>query len=129
MLTSSFVLALAGLATFSTAAPTAKKSGAKRQAGGKRGCAFRKGEAENAFQDKTALFTGAGQVSWGYSWEARSWQDFSGNVGYTAPGVEFVPMLHDDGPVFKPGFVSDTRAAIAAGSTHILSVNEPNICG
>ncbi|KAJ4287998.1 hypothetical protein N0V90_012014 [Kalmusia sp. IMI 367209] len=116
MLQSSLVLALAGLATFSSAAPTAHK----RQGGGKRGLGFKKD-----LQDKANLFTGAGKVSWAYDWEARSTNAPSFNV----PGVEFVPMLHDDGAMFTGAFPSDAEGAIAAGAKHILSINEPDICG
>ena len=115
MLPSSLILALAGLASFTSAVPTTR-----RQGGGKRGLAFAKGTA-----DKANMFH-TGKVSWGYSWEARASQT---PVGYTLPGMEFVPMLHDGSPMFVNAFEADTKAAIAAGSTHILSINEPDQCG
>ena len=114
MLQSSLILALAGLASFTSAAP------AKRQGGGKRGLAF----AKNA-QDKANMFTGAGKVGWSYDWEARA----TDAPGWSVPGVEFVPMLHDDSPMFAGAWPSDVGGAIAAGSTAILSVNEPDQCG
>ncbi|KAJ4345236.1 uncharacterized protein N0V89_011365 [Didymosphaeria variabile] len=115
MLQSSLVLALAGLASFSTAAPTAFKRGA-----GKRGLGF----AKNA-QDKANMFTGSGQVTWAYDWEARA----TDAPGFGVPGVEFVPMLHDGGDMFAGAFPSDCQGALDAGAKHILSINEPDICG
>jgi hypothetical protein len=116
MLQSSLVLALAGLASFSTAAPTAFK----RQAAGKRGLGF----AKNV-QDKATMFTGSGQVTWAYDWEARA----TDAPGFGVPGVEFVPMLHDGGAMFAGAFPADCQGAIDAGAKHILSINEPDICG
>lgn len=71
------------------------------------------------------MFTGAGKVSWGYDWEARA----QNAPGYSVvPGVEFVPMLHDGGQMFMDAFDADVQGALAAGSKHILSINEPDIC-
>lgn len=116
MLQSSLIVALAGLASFSTAAPTAHR----RQAGGKRGLAFAKNN-----QDKATMFTGSGQVTWAYDWEARA----TDAPGFGVPGVEFVPMLHDGGAMFTAAFDSDCQGALDAGAKHILSINEPDICG
>ena len=115
MLQSTLIAALAGLASFTAAAPSQK-----RQGGGKRGLAFAKDG-----QDKANMFTGAGKISWGYDWEARA----QNAPGFSVvPGVEFVPMLHDGSDMFVNAFDSDVHAALAAGSMHILSINEPDIC-
>ncbi|KAF9736105.1 hypothetical protein PMIN06_002944 [Paraphaeosphaeria minitans] len=116
MLQSSLLLALAGLASFSTAAPTPHK----RQAAGKRGLAFAKN-----MQDKANMFTGSGQVTWAYDWEARA----TDAPGFGVPNVEFVPMLHDGGAMFAGAFPADCQGALDAGAKHILSINEPDICG
>lgn len=117
MLQSTLLMALAGLASFSAAAPTAYK----RQAAGKRGLAFAKN-----LEDKANLFTGSGQVTWAYDWEARATDN---GPGFVVPGMEFVPMLHDGGAMFASAFPSDCQGALNAGAKHILSINEPDICG
>lgn len=110
MLTTTILFALAGLSTFSEAAPMEKR------AGGKRGLAFKKN-----LQSKNDLFNSA---SWGYTWEAR----VSDDGKYSLNGKEFVPMLHDGGAMFTAAWNDDVNKAIKAGAKNILSFNEPDEC-
>lgn len=117
MVSSALVVALAGLSTLSQAAPTLSKRGGSS----KLGYAFGKGA-----QAKIESFS-PNPGCWGYDWEARA----DNAPGFNLPGgCEFVPMLHDDGDMFRNAWTSgDAKAAIAAGSKHILSFNEPDHCG
>jgi hypothetical protein len=117
MVSSTVVLALAGLATLAQAAPTTLA----RRSNGKQGYAFGK-----AAQSKIEMFSPSGNC-WGYNWEAR----VDNTPTFTLPsGCEFVPMLHDGGDMFVNAWKSgDAKAAIAAGAKHILSFNEPDHCG
>jgi hypothetical protein len=118
MVSSTFVLALAGLSTFAQAAPTVSKRGSS-----KAGYAFGKGN-----QGKIEMFSPANGC-WGYDWEAKVAQP-GGAVVYKLPGgCEFVPMLHDLTPMFVNAWKDDAPLAIAAGSKHLLSFNEPDHCG
>ncbi|KAF2636183.1 hypothetical protein P280DRAFT_510697 [Massarina eburnea CBS 473.64] len=111
MLTATLLFALAGLSSFTDAAPMEKRANAKR------GLAFGK----NA-QSKADLFDSA---SWGYDWEAR----VTDAGAYTLSKREFVPMLHDGGAMFTAVFNTDAEAAIKAGAKNVLSINEPDQCG
>lgn len=116
MVSSALVVALAGLSTFSQAAPTLSKRGGSS----KLGYAFGKGH-----QSKIESFS-PNPGCWGYDWEARA----NDSPAYNLPSTcEFVPMLHDDGPMFSGAFTADVDAAIKAGSKHVLSFNEPDHCG
>jgi hypothetical protein len=111
MLSATLLFALAGLASFSEAAPMEKRANAKR------GLAFGK----NA-QAKGDMF---GSASWGYDWEAR----VTDSSGYKMNNKEFVPMLHDGSAMFVNAFAADVAKAISAGAKNILSINEPDQCG
>jgi hypothetical protein len=116
MVSSTLIVALAGLSTFAEAAPTVFKRGSS-----KLGYAFGK-----SAQDKISLFSPA-QGCWGYDWEARV--SDVGDMFKLAGGCEFVPMLHDTSDMFVSAFQTDVPEAIAAGSKHLLSFNEPDHCG
>lgn len=115
MVSSALIVALAGLSSFTEAAPTLSKRGSS-----KLGYAFGKGA-----QSKIESFS-PNPGCWGYDWEARA----DNSPGFKLPSsCEFVPMLHDDGAMFTAAWQSDAQAAIAAGSKHLLSFNEPDHCG
>lgn len=116
MISSTLLVALAGLSTFSQAAPTLSKRGSS-----KLGYAFGKGA-----QAKIEQFS-PNQGCWGYDWEAR----VNDSPSWTLPSnCEFVPMLHDGGDMFVNAWKSgDAQGAIDAGAKHILSFNEPDHCG
>jgi hypothetical protein len=77
--------------------------------GGKRGLSFNDASL-------TSAFAGTG-MTWAYNW---------GNSpqGSILSGLEFVPMLW--GLQSTPGWADAAKAAIASGSTHLLSFNEPD---
>jgi hypothetical protein len=116
MVSSTLIVALAGLSTFSEAAPTLLKRGSS-----KLGYAFGKNN-----EMKIESFS-PNPGCWAYDWEARATDSGS----YQLPGnCEFVPMLHDDKDMFVNAWKSgDAEAAIAAGAKHMLSFNEPDHCG
>jgi hypothetical protein len=116
MVSSTLIVALAGLSTFAEAAPTVFRRGSS-----KLGYAFGK-----AAQGKIDLFSPA-QGCWGYDWEARVCD--SGADMFKLKGCEFVPMLHDTSDMFVNAWKTDTPKAIEAGSKHLLSFNEPDHCG
>ncbi|KAH8078724.1 glycosyl hydrolase catalytic core-domain-containing protein [Cristinia sonorae] len=60
------------------------------------------------------------QISWAYNWD----HSHSGNL---PAGVPFYPMLWSSDSSHTRTWSSDAKAAIAAGSTHLLFVNEPDL--
>lgn len=72
-----------------------------------------------AFNDASAIasFATSGTFSWAYNWAA--------SAGGLLPGIEFVPMLWGEKSAGDWSKVVET--AIAAGSKHLLSFNEPDL--
>ncbi|KAH8593354.1 hypothetical protein B0O99DRAFT_480142, partial [Bisporella sp. PMI_857] len=72
-----------------------------------------------AFNDVSLLkaFTGK-DISWCYNWGS--------SVSGTTPGLEYVPMLWGTQNEHTKNWVELSAKAIAAGSTHVLSFNEPD---
>ncbi|KAK0114834.1 hypothetical protein ONS96_013317 [Cadophora gregata f. sp. sojae] len=65
---------------------------------------------------------GAGsQVSWAYNWDSSMPSSFPKNL-------EYVPMLWSNGADHTRQWVTNANAAIARGSYHLLSFNEPDRC-
>jgi phenylpropionate dioxygenase-like ring-hydroxylating dioxygenase large terminal subunit len=95
---------------------------------GKRGLAFAKG-ADNPRNlgkpgaDYTQYFQGKSSIVWMYDWE--------GVIDGSAIDLEFVPMLHEDSPVFTGGWVDAVNWARENTHTgYVLSFNEPDLqCG
>lgn len=117
MVSSTLIVALAGLSTFAQAAPIISKRGSS-----KLGYAFGK-----CNQAKIDMFSPA-PGCWGYDWEARA--DDQGAMYKLPGGCEFVPMIHDDSDMFVNAWTGgDAQKAIDAGSKHLLSFNEPDHCG
>ena len=77
---------------------------------GKKGLAYNEASLTNAFD-------GAG-ISWVYNWADTE-------SGTALSGAEYVPMLWGAGNV--DGWASAAQAAISAGSSHVLSFNEPDL--
>jgi hypothetical protein len=77
-----------------------------------------------AYNDKNLLsgfLGGNSKVSWKYGW---SQSDDGGTEG-----IEFVPMLWGLGPNHEPTWKANAEKAIARGSAHFLSFNEPDNAG
>jgi hypothetical protein len=75
-----------------------------------------------AFNDAslTDLFTGANsEVSWAYNWGETA----SG----VASGLEYVPMLWSNADSYTASWAADASAAIASGTSHLFSFNEPDL--
>jgi hypothetical protein len=68
----------------------------------------------------TQYFTGGiSQVSWAYNW---------GQTGpELAPGLEYVPCLWSNDPSRTGHWAADASAAIASGTGHLFSFNEPDL--
>jgi hypothetical protein len=78
--------------------------------GGKRGVAF---------NDNSVLSAFSGKASWCYNWG-----QYEGNVPST---FEYVPMLWGNKAGFYDSWEKNANSAIAAGSTHLLAFNEPDL--
>lgn len=94
----------------STAAPAVSSSGKKR------------GLAYNDTNLLKGFLGGDSKVSWAYGWNQV--QDFDSSLG-----IEFVPMLWGPRPDHLPTWADNAKKAIAAGSTALLSFNEPDNAG
>jgi hypothetical protein len=94
----------------SSAAVPSSTGGTSPSTGGQRGLSYNEASLTNAF---------AGQgMTWAYNW---------GNSpgGTILSGLEFVPMLWGLNSV--SGWNAAAKSAIASGSTHLLSFNEPDL--
>lgn len=96
--------------TSSSASATPSATSSAVSSTGKRGCAY---------NDATLceLFAG-GEVSWGYNWAASS----SG----LSSSFDYVPLLWGSSSDFTDSWSENAKSAIAAGSTHLMSFNEPD---
>ncbi|KAK2016642.1 hypothetical protein LZ32DRAFT_601464 [Colletotrichum eremochloae] len=102
-------------ASSAPSAPSAKVSAASVSSpstGGKRGIAYND-------PTKVTAFTGGvcKECSWVYNWD-------SSDNGLSASGVEYVPMLWGPIDTHTARWTQNADAAIAKGSSHILSFNE-----
>lgn len=59
------------------------------------------------------------QVSWCYNWGSST----------KSSGIEYVPLLHDNKPDTLAHWFTDIEKAVEAGSTYVMSINEPDECG
>lgn len=101
---------VASSATASSAAAPSSTGGTGPSTGGKRGLSYNDASLTDAFAGKG--------ISWAYNW---------GNSpqGTILSGAEFVPMLW--GLNFVSPWNAAAKSAIASGSTHLLSFNEPDL--
>jgi len=84
---------------------------------GKRGLAY------NAASN-TYLFAQSGQssqVTWAYNWGPQA-------AGVINPNVEFVPLLYNNDANLCASWPAYAQSAIAAGTTALMSFNEPDLC-
>ncbi|KAH8923809.1 glycoside hydrolase family 128 protein [Atractiella rhizophila] len=59
-------------------------------------------------------------VAWVYNWGQT-------HEGTLNSGVEYIPMLWSDAATFTSTWDKNVKAAIKAGSTHLLAFNEPDL--
>ncbi|RPD56549.1 hypothetical protein L226DRAFT_520436 [Lentinus tigrinus ALCF2SS1-7] len=83
-----------------------------RASSGKRGLSFNDATLTKDFN--------SGQVSFAYNWDSA----FQGNL---PAGVNYFPMLWSAAPEHSNQWEANANAAIAAGSTHLLFINEPDL--
>jgi hypothetical protein len=62
------------------------------------------------------------QVNWAYNWDSSMPGDFPRYM-------EFIPMLHSNRPEHTNPWFANANSALARGSGHLLSFNEPDACG
>ncbi|KAF7874713.1 uncharacterized protein EAF02_008690 [Botrytis sinoallii] len=97
----------------SAAAAASLSSYASSSSGGKRGVAYNTA-------DYVKQFTGSSKVAWAYNWGSSS-------DGLSASGIEFVPLLWGLKSTFTGAWSAAASSAIASGSTHLMSFNEPDL--
>lgn len=61
-------------------------------------------------------------VNWAYNWDSVLPDDFPSSM-------EYVPMLWSDASTHTSTWLNNTSNALARGSGHLLSFNEPDGCG
>jgi hypothetical protein len=116
MLTSTFIMALAGLSTMIEASPLQPRGG------GKRGLAFPKQNNGVAGSQYTHHFSGANKVTWMYDWEAV--------IDGQAVNLEYVPLLHSNQTWCTDGWFANVAAAQQKYKVNsVLSFNEPDQSG
>jgi len=97
-------------ATTTTPAPAPATTTPAAAAIGKKGVPYNTASLVSAFGDN---------IAWAYNWD-------SSPDGLSGP-LNYVPMLWSDTDGFTKQWKSNADAAIAAGSTHLLSFNEPDL--
>jgi Glycosyl hydrolase catalytic core len=97
-------------AVSSSATPASSAPPTGSYSTGKRGLAYNSAELTNAFAGKS--------MGWAYNWAASP-------GGTIADGIEYVPMLW--GEKAFSGWDAAAKSALASGSTHMLSFNEPDL--
>lgn len=117
MLTSTFIMALAGLATMTEASPLQSRNA------GKRGLAFPKQHNGTPGSQWTQYFKGFSEIKWFYNWEAVI------DGPFDLDG-EYVPLLHSNQDWCTAGwFENVANARKKYKVSHVLSFNEPDQVG
>jgi hypothetical protein len=98
-----------------SSAPTSTSSGGSTS-GNKRGLAY------NAVDLLESFLGSNSKTSWCYNWGSTS-------GGSVPSGLEYVPMLWGLESTDTSGWQAAASSAIASGSTHLLSFNEPDNTG
>ncbi|KAK3674483.1 hypothetical protein LTR78_005569 [Recurvomyces mirabilis] len=80
--------------------------------GGKRGLAYND-------VSLTSAFGGSAHVGWGYNWGSSS--------GGLSSSLNYIPLLWGTRSDFTSVWAANAQAAINAGSTHLMSFNEPDL--
>ncbi|RDW83050.1 hypothetical protein BP5796_04541 [Coleophoma crateriformis] len=104
--------------TFATSAKASSTSSAAvasstSSSTGKRGLAYNSA-------DLLSGFSGMSQISWAYNWGSSS-------SGLSLSNVEYVPLLWGLSSTFTSAWPAAASSAIASGSTHLMSFNEPDL--
>ncbi|KAJ8058369.1 hypothetical protein OCU04_012561 [Sclerotinia nivalis] len=103
-------LATSAVVKASTAAVAPSSSSSS---GGKRGVAYNTA-------DYVEQFGGSSKVAWAYNWGSTS-------DGLSASGIEYVPLLWGMKSTFTSAWSAAASSAIASGSKHLMSFNEPDL--
>ncbi|KAF2875363.1 hypothetical protein BDV95DRAFT_592068 [Massariosphaeria phaeospora] len=105
------LLSALGLSTLSlvNAAPVARSNPTKR------GLAYN----DNGKDGFTSLYN-AQQVSWKYNWGSAT--------SVKGDGIKYVPLLHGNQDMHTKSWSADVDKAVAAGSSEVMSFNEPDQC-
>jgi len=96
----------------SSPAPVSTPTGSSTSSSSKRGLAY---------NDASLLtgFSGSNKISWAYNW---------GSSTASIPSAfEYVPLLWGTASSFTNNWISAATKAIASGSTHLMSFNEPDL--
>lgn len=96
----------------STASAAASPSSSSSSSSGKRGLAYNEASL-------TTCFSGSREVSWAYNWGSSS--------GGLSNDFTFIPTLWGTGSDFVDSWSENAKSAIACGSTHLFSFNEPDL--
>jgi hypothetical protein len=116
MLTSTFIMALAGLSTLIEASPLLPRGGSKR------GIAFPKQHNGVAGSQWARIMAESSKISWMYNWEAV--------IDGEAPDLEYVPLLHSNQEWCASTWANNVANARKNYKvSHILSFNEPDQTG
>lgn len=116
MFKSTLLLTLAGLSTFTDAAPL------QARGGNKRGLAFPKQHNGVPGSQWTHQFADSDKISWMYDWEAV--------IDGEAIDREYVPLLHSNQQWCTEGWFTNVAAAQQKYKvSHILGFNEPDQVG
>lgn len=110
--TSVYVVPTTSSSSVYSSSSTTSSASSSATGSGKRGLAYN----DAALCDP---FIGADTVSWAYNWASSS-----GGLG---SGVNYVPLLWGTDSSFTDIWSDNAAAAIAAGSTHLMSFNEPDL--
>ncbi|CAD6447118.1 8252d72c-cf3e-4bb8-9fff-2a99a2913438-CDS [Sclerotinia trifoliorum] len=95
------------------ASSAAVASSSSSSSGGKRGVAYNTA-------DYVKQFTGSSKVAWAYNWGSTS-------DGLSTSGIEYVPLLWGMKSTFTSAWSAAASSAIASGSKHLMSFNEPDL--
>ena len=96
----------------STSSAAAASSSSSSSSSGKRGLAYNDASL-------TTCFSGSREVSWAYNWGSSS--------GGLSSDFTFIPTLWGTGSDFVDSWSENAKSAIASGSTHLFSFNEPDL--
>ncbi|KAK4613403.1 hypothetical protein CLAFUW4_09353 [Fulvia fulva] len=98
--------------TGSATASAPASYGSSSSSSGKRGLAYNDASL-------TTCFDGSSEISWAYNWES----DAKGLSG----GLSYIPTLWGNADTYTSSWSSNAKSAIASGSTHLFSFNEPDL--
>jgi hypothetical protein len=99
----------------STSSTAPASTSSSSSSGKKRGLAYNNADLLSGFVSSDS------QVSWCYNWAS--------STASTPSGIEYVPLLWGTQDEFTSVWNANADAALAAGSTHLMSFNEPDYSG